>query len=264
MTANPSPTTPVVSTRSVWLTLIVVLLADAMDLMDSTITNVAAPSIVRALGADENVIPWLGASYALALGSLLVLGGRIGDKFGQRRTFLTGLIGFVVASALAGLAPTAPVLVGARILQGLFGAFLIPQGMAIMAATFPKPMLRTAFAVFAPMLGVFAVGGPIVGGMLIDANLLGLQWRPIFLINIVLGGIALILALRYLPTVPPQRSVRIDVWGSVLLAGALFGILFGLITGSSEGWDPLTVTSSLVGVSLPGEAAEQRDRKSVV
>ncbi|WP_222843984.1 MFS transporter [Cellulosimicrobium sp. CUA-896] len=118
---------PPLSARAVWLTLIVVLLADAMDLMDATIANVAAPSIVKELGVGENVIPWLGASYALALGSLLVLGGRIGDKFGQRRTFLTGLIGFIVGSALAGFAPSAGVLIAARVAQGAFGALLIPQ-----------------------------------------------------------------------------------------------------------------------------------------
>ncbi|MDN6624511.1 MAG: MFS transporter, partial [Acidipropionibacterium jensenii] len=116
--------------------------------------------------------------------------------------------------------------------------------------TFPKPMLRTAFAVFAPMLGVFAVGGPILGGVLIDANLFGLHWRPVFLINVVLGGIALALALRYLPTVPPQREVRIDVWGSILLGAALFGILYGLITGSAGGWSALTVISAIAGLAL--------------
>lgn len=241
---------PPLSTRAVWLTLIVVLLADAMDLMDATIANVAAPSIVKELGVSESVIPWLGASYALALGSLLVLGGRIGDKFGQRRTFLTGLIGFVVGSALAGCAPSAGVLIAARVVQGAFGALLIPQGMAIMAATFPKPMLQKAFAVFAPLLGVFAVGGPILGGLIIDANIFGLGWRPIFLINIVLGGIALVLALRYLPTVPAHRSTRIDLVGSVLLALALFGLLFGLVTGSSDGWNALTISSVIIGVVL--------------
>jgi len=243
---------PPLSSRAVWLTLIVVVLADAMDLMDATIANVAAPSIVRELGVSENVIPWLGASYALALGSLLVLGGRIGDRFGQRRTFLTGLTGFIVGSALAGFAPSAGVLIAARVVQGAFGALLIPQGMAIMAATFPKPMLQKAFAVFAPMLGIFAVAGPILGGIIIDANLLGLGWRPIFLINIVFGGVALLLAIRYLPTVPAHRSTRIDLIGSALLVLALFGLLFGLVTGSSDGWNGLTVSSVIVGAVLLG------------
>lgn len=249
---STSTATPPVTARVVWLTLIVVVLADAMDLMDATIANVAAPSIVSELGVSENVIPWLGASYALALGSLLVLGGRAGDKFGQRRTFLTGMIGFTIGSALAGFAPNAGILIAARVTQGAFGALLIPQGMAIMAVTFPKPMLQKAFAVFAPMLGVFAVGGPILGGLIIDANLFGLGWRPIFLINIVLGGGALILAFRYLPTVPAQRSTRIDLIGSILLALALFGLLFGLVTGSSDGWNALTIGSVIAGLILLG------------
>lgn len=235
------------STKGVWLTLIVVLLADAMDLIDSTITNIAAPSIVADLGADESMIKWLGAAYALALGSLLVLGGKLGDKFGQRGTFLVGLTGFVAASAVAGLAPSPEMLIGARVAQGIFGALLIPQGMAIMTATFPKPMLQKAFGVFAPMLGVFAVAGPILGGLLIDANLFGLEWRPVFLINIVLGGFALALAVKYLPRVTPRPDTRIDLIGSVLLVVALFGVLFGLIEGSSDGWGVLSIVSLIVG-----------------
>lgn len=243
---------PAAPDRTVWITLVVVLLADAMDLMDATITNVAAPSIVRDLGTSTSVIPWLGASYALTLGSLLVLGGRIGDKFGQRRTFLTGLIGFIAGSALAGLAPNAWLLIAARILQGLFGALLIPQGMAIMVATFPQKMLRTAFAVYPPLLGVFSVGGPILGGFLIDADVLGLQWRPVFLLNVVLGGVTLVLALRRLPAVPAMRNLHIDVWGSLLLTASLFGILFGFITGSSTGWGVAAVLAEVLGALLLG------------
>jgi EmrB/QacA subfamily drug resistance transporter len=232
----------------VWLILVVVLLADAMDLIDSTITNIAAPSIVTDLGADESLIKWLGAAYALALGSLLVLGGRLGDKFGQRRTFLIGMSGFVVASATAGLAVSPAMLISSRALQGVFGALLIPQGMAIMTATFPKQMLQKAFSVFAPMLGVFAVAGPILGGVLIDANLFGLEWRPIFLINVALGGLALVLAVKYLPDVPAHPATRIDIGGSVLLAISLFGTLFGLIEGSSAGWNGTALSAVALGV----------------
>lgn len=238
---------PPLTARTVWLTLIVVLLADAMDLIDSTITNIAAPSIATDLGAGDGVIKWLGAAYALALGSLLVLGGRLGDKFGQKRTFLVGMAGFVLASSVAGLAPSPAVLIGSRAAQGIFGALLIPQGMAIMAATFPKPMLQKAFAVFAPMLGVFAVAGPILGGVLIDANLFGLQWRPIFLINVLLGGTALVMAARFLPTVPAHPATRIDVPSSGLLIAALFGVLFGLIDGSSSGWSFISLVAMILG-----------------
>nr|WP_241246321.1 MFS transporter [Microbacterium endophyticum] len=122
-----------------------------------------------------------------------------------------------MASAVADLAPSSAVLIGSRAAQGIFGALLIPQGMAIMAATFPKPMLQKAFSVFAPMLGVFTVAGPILGGVLIDANLFGLEWRPIFLINVVIGGVALVMAVRFLPTVPAHTAPRIDVLSSGLL-----------------------------------------------
>lgn len=260
MSTTTTTHSPELTTRGVWLTLIVVLLADAMDLMDAAITNIAAPSIVADLGADDSLIKWLGAAYALALGSLLVLGGRLGDKFGQKGTFLVGMGGFVLASVAAGLATSPAMLIGARTGQGIFGALLIPQGMAIMAATFPKPVLRKAFSVFAPMLGVFAIAGPILGGVLIDANLFGLHWRPIFLINLLLGGVAFVLALRFLPTVPRHQQTPIDTLGSALLTIALFGVLFGLIDGSSSGWTSISVGALVVGVFLLAGFARRQTR----
>lgn len=229
------------STRALWLTLIVVLIADALDLIDATITNVAAPSIVRHIGGGEALVKWLGASYALALGSLLVLGGRIGDRFGQRRTFLIGMAGFVAASALAGFAPVPAVLVAARLLQGTFGALLIPQGMAIMTRTFPREALTKAFGAFGPMLGIFGVGGPILAGFLIDANLFGLGWRPVFLINVVVGGLGLLLAVRTLPHVASEPATRIDWTAAALLSGTMFTLLYGLIEGSTGGWTAVPI-----------------------
>ncbi|MGI5498969.1 MFS transporter [Lentzea sp. CA-135723] len=245
-----STSTSRASTRTMALTLVVVLLADAMDLIDATIANVAAPSLAADLGAGPGLITWLGASYALALGSLLVLGGRLGDRFGQRRTFLVGLTGFVLASAAAGLAAGPGMLIGARVAQGAFGALLIPQGMAIITSTFPKDALRKAFGLFGPMLGVFAVGGPLLGGVLIDADLFGLGWRPVFLINLVVGGVALVLAFRFLPEVEPDRTTRVDLVASGLLAVSLFSFLFGLITGSEHGWGAVEYGATAAGVVL--------------
>lgn len=249
-TASTAPPPARAAKRTMAMTLAVVLLADAMDLIDATIANVAAPSLVADLGAGPSLIKWLGASYALALGALLVVGGRIGDRFGQRRTFLIGLTGFVLTSALAGLAVGPGMLIGARVAQGTSGALLIPQGMAIITATFPKDALRKAFGLFAPMLGVFAVAGPLLGGVLIDANVFGLQWRPIFLINIVVGGVALALAFRFLPAVEADRTARVDLTASALLAVSLFGFLFGLITGSEDGWGAVAIGSTAVGGAL--------------
>ncbi|WP_157734859.1 MFS transporter [Pseudofrankia inefficax] len=260
--ASPAvPATPAVPASTtaarhrVWPILLVVLLADALDLIDATITNVAAPSIVRDLGGGSALVKWLGASYALALGSLLVLGGRLGDRLGQRRMLLVGMAGFVVASAVAGLAVDPAMLVVARTCQGAFGALLIPQGMAIMTKTFPRDALAKAFGAFGPMLGIFAVGGPILAGFLIDANLFGLGWRPMFLINIVLGGAGLILAARVLPRLEPDPSARIDLLGALLLVIAMFGVLYGLITGSSDGWHTIPIASLAVGLCLFGAFA---------
>ncbi len=239
-----------VTGRALWLTLLVVLIADGLDLMDATITNVAAPSIVADIGGGEGLIKWLGAAYALAMGSMLVLGGRIGDRFGQRRVFLIGMTGFTLASAAAGLSLDPAMLIAARVAQGGFGALLIPQGMAIMTKTFPRDVLAKAFSAFGPMLGIFAVAGPVLGGFLIDANLLGFGWRPIFLINVVVGGLGLLLAVRVLPAVPADRTVRIDTIGSVLLAGAMFGLLFGLVEGSTNGWTTVPLGSIALAVAL--------------
>lgn len=242
-----------VSSKRMWLILIVVLIADALDLIDTTISNVAAPSVVADLGGGDGLVKWLGASYALALGSLLVLGGRLGDRYGQRRVFLTGIAGFTIASTVAGLAFDPTSIIVARAVQGAFGALLIPQGMAILTRTFPREALQKAFGAFGPMLGIFAVGGPVLAGFIIDADFFGLGWRPMFLINIILGGFALVLAWRIVPQLDPDPETRIDILGSVLLAGGVFSLLFGLIEGSEKGWDlmPLTfITAAVVLAAL--------------
>jgi EmrB/QacA subfamily drug resistance transporter len=226
-----------------WAILAIVLVADALDMLDSTITNIAAPTIVNDIGGGAALIKWLGASYALALGTLLVTGGRMGDKFGQRKLFLIGMTGFTVASAAAGLAPNPTIMIIARLLQGSFGALLIPQGMAIMTKSFSRDMLGKAFAAFGPLLGIAGIGGPLLAGVIINADIAGLGWRPMFLINILLGSIGLIAAVAVLPQDTGDKTTTIDLTGSGLLGAAMFGLLFGLIEGSSNGWTvtPLSV-----------------------
>lgn len=228
-----------------WLALVAVLFADALDLVDGTVTSVAAPTIMRDIGGGESLVKWLGAGYSVALGSLMVVGGRLGDRYGQRQTFLLGMAGFVAASVLAGCAPNASALITARVVQGAFGALLIPQGMAIMAAAFPRDMLKRAFAIFAPALVIFAAGGPVFGGLLLDADLLGLSWRAVFLINVVVGGAGFLLAWRVLPRVAATRETRIDTTGALLMIVAAFGVLAGVVHGTNDGWTELPL--SLIG-----------------
>nr|WP_222109613.1 MFS transporter [Streptomyces cupreus] len=233
-----------------WAILAVVLAADVLDLLDATITNIAAPTITADLGGGAGLIQWLGASYALALGVLLVPGGRLGDKYGRRRLFLIGLTGFVVASLACGLAPGPVFLVIARLAQGAFGALVIPQGFGIIGATWPREQIGKAFSLFAPVMGLSAVGGPILAGFLVDADLAGLGWRPMFLINLLLGGAALFAAVRLLPRDTGDRSVRVDGPGSALLGGALLGLLGGLIDGAGNGWTPRAFVALLLGAVL--------------
>ncbi|MEU1121158.1 MULTISPECIES: MFS transporter [unclassified Streptomyces] len=251
----PTDTTPAppktqdlsLSARKRWAVLAVVLAADVLDLVDATITNVAAPSIAEDLDGGPALIQWLGASYALALGVLLVVGGRLGDKYGRRRLFLLGLTGFTLASLACGLAPTPGTLVVARLTQGAFGALVIPQGFGILGATWPREQIGKAFSLFGPVMGLSAVGGPVLAGFLVDADLGGLGWRPMFLINLVLGGGALLAAVRLLPKDGGEATTSVDGLGSALLGATMLGLLAGLIEGSTNGWSRPAPALLLIG-----------------
>jgi EmrB/QacA subfamily drug resistance transporter len=237
------------SKRLLWAILGLVLLADALDVIDATITNIAAPTIAAELHGGEVLVKWLGPAYMLAMGVLLVVGGRLGDKFGQRKLFLIGMGGFTIASAIAGFSLDPALLIIARVVQGAFGALLIPQGMAIMTKAFDKEMLGKAFGLFGPVLGISSVVGPVLAGFIISANIFGLTWRPIFLLNLILGTVGFIVAAKILPRDDTaDRAVVIDGWASGLLSGTMFGLLYGLIEGSTNGWDIVSVTSIVAGI----------------
>ena len=241
------------------LILAIVLIADVLDLMDSTITNIAAPTIVRDIGGGESLIKWLGASYALAMGVLLVVGGRLGDRYGKRRMFLAGIAGFTLASLWCGLSVDPAMLIAGRLVQGGFGALLIPQGSGILISSLSREQLPRAFSVFGPVMGASAVLGPIVAGFIISADIAGLTWRPIFLINIVLGSTGFVAALRLLPHDGPASAVPIDGLGSCLLGASMFALIYGLIEGSTAGWKAVPVLCLAAGAALlAGFAVRQR------
>ena len=253
MTTLTEPSTVVAhrSSRRMWAILGLVLLADALDVIDATVTNIAAPTIAKDLHGGESLIKWLGPAYMLAMGVLLVVGGRLGDKFGQRRLFLIGIGGFTLSSSVAGFSPEPALLIAARVAQGAFGALLIPQGMAIMTKAFSRDMLAKAFGLFGPVLALSSVGGPVLAGFIISADLFGLSWRPIFLANIFLGTFGLVMAAKILPRDDEgDRSAVVDGWGSGLLAVTMAGLLYGLIEGSTNGWSVVPVVSITVGVLL--------------
>jgi MFS family permease len=200
-----------------------------MDLMDSTIVNVAGPSIRRSLGGGAATLQWLSAAYTLTFAVFLVTGARLGDIFGRRRLFLVGAAGFTVMSAVCALAPSPEAMIAARTLQGGFGALLIPQGFGLLKEVFPEEEMGVVFGIFGPVMGLSAIAAPILAGGLIGADLFGVGWRTVFLINVPVGTAALAIAARWLPRGGATPDVRLDLGGMALLGLASVAIIYPLI-----------------------------------
>lgn len=240
ITAAPPANASTTSTqpyRLRWVVAAVVLAANVMDLLDATIVNVAAPSIHRDLGGGASTIQWLSAGYTLAFAVLLIAGARLGDILGRRRLFLAGSAGFTLFSAASAAAPTVGVLIAFRALQGAFGALMIPQGFGLMKQVFTDDAeIGKAMGLFGPATGIPMLAAPIIAGALIDANLWGLGWRLVFLINVPIGALALALAIRSLPRGATHPGVKLDFGGVWLVGLALVAIIYPLIQGRTDGW----------------------------
>ncbi|GAA1031618.1 hypothetical protein GCM10009565_72820 [Amycolatopsis albidoflavus] len=231
-----------------WL-LAAVLVVELMDLLDSTIVNVAGPSLERSLGTSPVGLQWVIGGYALTLGAGLVLGGRLGDRYGRRPVFLAGLAAFALASLLCAAAPDIGLLIAFRLVQGVAGAMMLPQGLGILRDNLAPRQLTKALAVFGPVLGLGGVLGPVLGGALVDWDLFGLGWRLVFLVNVPVGLAAWALAWRLVPRGEGTRTVRVDVVGAVLVAAASALLVLPLNEGQSSGW-PLWTWLSLSAAAL--------------
>jgi EmrB/QacA subfamily drug resistance transporter len=222
-----------------WLILLVIAIAQLMVVLDATVVNIALPSAQKALSFSDDQRQWIVTAYALAFGSLLLLGGRIGDLFGRKRTLMIGLLGFAGASALGGFAQSFEVLVAARALQGVFGALLAPAALSILTTTFVDPEERAkAFGAF----GAVAVGGAalglILGGVLTEY----LSWRWCLYVNLLIAIPATLAALSLLHNEVPAHRDRIDVPGTVTASTGLFAIVYGLANAQTHSWSaPLTI-----------------------
>ncbi len=214
-----------------WKALGVCLVAGFMTLLDVSIVNVALPSIQTGLGAQENQLQWIVSGYALALGLVLVPSGRVGDARGRRSVFMTGVALFVLASAMCGAAPSAALLVGARVLQGLAGGLITPQVSGFIQTLFQGEERGKAFGWFGTTVGISTAIGPLLGGALIALFGTESGWRAVFFVNLPVGILALLLARRYLPAPPPREAQRtsLDPLGVVLLGAAVICILLPFI-----------------------------------
>lgn len=231
-----------------WLILVVVSIAQLMVVLDATVVNIALPSAQADLGFGNGQRQWVVTAYALAFGSLLLLGGKIGDLVGRKRMFIAGLAAFALASAIGGAAPSFGVLVAARTIQGVAAAMLAPAALSTLVTTFRDPKDRgKAFGVF----GTVAVGGGAVGLILGGVLTQYLSWRWVMYVNVLFAVVAAAGALTYMVHERPAARPRIDVIGTVLASAGLFGLVFGFSHAESAGWTAaLTLSSLIAGVLL--------------
>jgi EmrB/QacA subfamily drug resistance transporter len=231
-----------------WLILAVVAIAQLMVVLDSSIVNIALPSAQRALGFANSDRQWVVTSYALAFGSLLLVGGRLGDMFSRERVFITGLVGFAVASAIGGASVSFTMLVAARALQGAFGAVLAPSALGTLVSTFREPRERgRAFGVFGSVAAAGGAVGLILGGVLTQY----LSWRWTLYVNLVFAVIAVAGAVAWIRPGRPEVRPRMDWPGAALACAGLFLLVFGCSRAETAGWtDPQTIGSLAAGVVL--------------
>lgn len=237
---------PAATDRTRWFALAIVMTAAFMDLVDVTIVNIAIPSIERTAHASVSQIQWITAGYALAFAAGLITGGRLGDIHGRRRVFLIGIGGFTLASALCGFAANPEMLVASRLLQGGMAAMMVPQVLSIVHATFPAHERGKVFGLFGAIVGLGAVSGPLLGALLTEWNLFGLEWRPIFLINLPVGVAAWLLGRRFITESRAPKALKLDLVGVALVTLGLLMLLYPLTRGRELGW-PLWGHVSMAG-----------------
>ena len=219
-----------------WIAMATLLVASFMNMIDVTIVNVAVPSLQHAFNATASQIEWVVAAYTMTFAVCLLPFGRMGDIYGRRKVFLAGVILFTLASALCGMAHSMPMLILSRVVQGVGGAMMVPQTLAIAQVLFAPHERAAAFSLFGLTAGLASVSGPVLGGFLIDSDIAGMGWRPIFLVNIPIGVIAVLGALRFIPDLSGDRNLRTDPAGILLAGITVFLLLFPLIEGREFGW----------------------------
>lgn len=236
-----------------WKILPIILSATFMALFDVFVVNVASASIQRDLGASTAALQLVVGGYSFTYAAALITGGRLGDRYGYRRLFVLGMAAFVVASAACGLARSADQLIAARLCQGLVAAAMVPQVLALITTLFPPALRHRALAWFGVAVGLGTITGQVLGGVLLQADVVGLGWRAIFLVNVPIGLVALTLAARLLPSSRSSARPQLDPVGVVAISGTLALALLPLTIGHEEGW-PVWAVAMLIA-SVPALAA---------
>jgi EmrB/QacA subfamily drug resistance transporter len=232
-----------------WLAFAVVLVAGFMDLVDSTIVNVAVPSIQRDLRAGYAQLEWVVAAYVLSFAGLLILSGRLGDIYGRKRVFTIGMAGFTIASSCCGVSVSPGMLIAGRFAQGAAAGLMVAQILAILRVTFPRHERGKAVGIFGAVTGSSAVFGLALGGVIVQWNLFGWQWRPIFLINVPVGVAALIAGASLIRESRSPEKPKLDVIGMLLAVAAVTLLVYPLTEGRAFGW-PAWTFAMLAGAAV--------------
>ena len=255
-TSAPQP-----SASAPWVALPVILLGAFLAVLDFFVVNVALPSIGASLRMRSASLELVVAGYGVAYACALVAGGRLGDRHGRRPLYVAGMTAFTIASGLCGAAPTGTLLVAARCLQGLAAAVMVPQVLATIQASFVGADRQRALGLFGATLGAGTVGGRLVGGALVEADVAGLGWRAVFLINLPLGLVGIVAARRLLPETRAAEPLPVDVVGAVLLAATVVALLVPLAVGRELGW-PVWCAACLVASPVAAVALSTWQRRA--
>jgi EmrB/QacA subfamily drug resistance transporter len=232
------------TTAGRWV-VVAAVLGSGVSFLDGTVVNAALPAIARDLHADLGDLQWVLTGYLLTLGSLLVLGGSLGDRYGRRRVFMIGLAAFAATSAVCSIAPDTASLIAARCVQGAAAALVVPNSLAVVSASFAPTHRARAIGAWSGLGGIATAIGPFLGGWLIDS----VSWRLVFLINLPIAAAAMWIASRHVPESRDEHaSPHLDVGGSLLLTFGLAGLVYALIEGPGSGWPTLAAVLGVLGV----------------
>ncbi|QEU94497.1 MFS transporter [Streptomyces kanamyceticus] len=262
-TPPPTQPTPGLSKMGLaaWIALLVLLGAELMDMIDQSVVLTALPAIQESTGAGPDAVQWLTTGYSLPVAVGLITGGRLGDLYGRRRILLIGTVVFTTASLLCGLAAGPGVLIGARALQGVGVAIMIPQVLATLHVTFEGQNRSKVFGLYGAVMSLANVLGPVMGGLLTEADLFGLSWRPIFLVNVPVGLAVLLLGSRFIPESTVKKADRLDLTGMLLSAPAIVLIVFPLTEGHLHHWPLWCFVLLAAGLLLLGVFLRHQQRK---
>ncbi|WP_030024531.1 MFS transporter [Streptomyces monomycini] len=258
--ARPTPP-PSKMTRAARIALVVLLVAELMDILDQSVVLTALPAIQESTGAGPAAVQWLTTGYSLPVAVGLITGGRLGDLHGRRKILLIGTVVFTAASLLCGLATGPGVLIAARVLQGAGVALMIPQVLATLHVTFDGENRSRAFGLYGAVLSLGSVLGPVMGGVLTQADLFGLGWRPVFLVNVPVGLAVTLLGRKAVPESTAQKADQLDLTGMLLSALAVVLIIFPLTEGHTHHWPLWCVTMLAAGLLVLGVFLRHQQRR---